>query len=850
MNTPLYKPLKQSGTTFYAFPSAANDISSAYQNNNLNVYFSNYTLLNLPKKTDNTFNFDSFSCSNQDSVSFGDGFVESLRNYVANMDVTIRNSKIDSNTYFYDNSIIQTTTERIFWKWCSELNLIQFEPAIPGTDYINLSEFDRNNNNDSSYFPEILWKERAVNTYQISSINLVVNNNVCININNITNFREGDNLIFNNITTNNPNILGLGLTNSSIKVLSITSYTSSQSIYLNLISMSSSTVSSSGLGNVTLDYSQLVCYMSEIQGVNNVQNPDQSYTEVIAHIPDNVGITPDILFRVKSDNNYQPGYNYPILPNQYQPEIIGSENFNSPIVSNPNNYPGNYYGQFDTPDYTYTTKSGDSIRRSGDYYGITGDINDNIITGKIDGVVLDFDPSHYVKMNIPGSSMTSFEIFSSFSTDGNSPSNFEFNAILWYYTIIDNNGNTSTNLYGISLMDNPNNNTKLGEVGLKFPTYTKLVANDKQDGTSYILSLDLNYMVTNDNPTIVYNPEAINSLYSFQLYNNAMNLLAKTNQSFKKILDNNIGIQQDILNMKQLLYTQQSIDSINSKINNLNSLLKLYSTVQIVNSDTILSKVDTSTSPYTVKLTNNSTIYNTIYNINVSSLYNNTTLTPYSIQISDNTSFLINIINDDVNDVTLDSNLKIIINGDLNYRQYFDLYINSDTSATQNKKIDIIIYSNDNINNTYQYYNLISNINLPVYTNTNGLSNLYLIDDFKVLDIDSISKTKSLLTIKLKPSFNISLFSPNDFILLNNFILSDGTNYSDQYKIKNVNVNSINTLDINLSTNNSVNSYTGTTFNLLYNPLITYNKGITYKVIRKDSTLVFSDKYIITKNNI
>jgi hypothetical protein len=401
--------------------------------------------------------------------------------------------------------------------------------------------------------------------------------------------------------------------------------------------------------------------MSEIQGVNNVQNPDQSYSEIIAHIPDYVGITPDILFRVKSDSNYQPGYNYPILPNQYQPEIIGSENFNSPIVSNPNNYPGNYYGQFDTPDYTYTTKSGDSIRRSGDYYGISGDINDSIITGNIDGVILDFDPSHYVKMNIPGSSMTSFEIFSSFNVDGNFPLDFEFNAILWYYTIIDNNGNSTTNLYGISLMDNPNNNTKNGEIGLKFPTYNKLVANNVQDGTSYILSLDLNYMITNDNPTVLYNPDAVNSLYSFELYNNAMNLLANTNQSFKKILDNNIVIQQDILNIKQLLYTQQSIDNINSQISNLSTLLNLYSTIQISNSDTITSNIDTSTSPYTVKLTNNSTIYSTIYNINVSNLYNNTTLTPFSIQISDNTSFLINIINDDVNNVTLNSNLKIII---------------------------------------------------------------------------------------------------------------------------------------------------------------------------------------------
>jgi hypothetical protein len=46
-STPLYKFLKSNGTTFYAFPGAAEDISAAYQNANYKMYFSKYTLLNL-----------------------------------------------------------------------------------------------------------------------------------------------------------------------------------------------------------------------------------------------------------------------------------------------------------------------------------------------------------------------------------------------------------------------------------------------------------------------------------------------------------------------------------------------------------------------------------------------------------------------------------------------------------------------------------------------------------------------------------------------------------------------------------------------------------------------------------
>ena len=49
-STPLYKKLKTNGNSFYAFPSAAEDISAAYQNSNYKMYFSKYVLLNLPKQ--------------------------------------------------------------------------------------------------------------------------------------------------------------------------------------------------------------------------------------------------------------------------------------------------------------------------------------------------------------------------------------------------------------------------------------------------------------------------------------------------------------------------------------------------------------------------------------------------------------------------------------------------------------------------------------------------------------------------------------------------------------------------------------------------------------------------------
>ena len=143
MATPLYKRLKQNGTTFYAFPGAAEDISAAYQNQNYRMYFSKYLLLNFPKQnlssgtnsntiywdfedtTGNGFGFKRSAFSTP-PTDYQDALVESLRNYVANYEVTMKESRTNDREFYYDNRVPSTPTEKIFWKWCKKLNLIDF----------------------------------------------------------------------------------------------------------------------------------------------------------------------------------------------------------------------------------------------------------------------------------------------------------------------------------------------------------------------------------------------------------------------------------------------------------------------------------------------------------------------------------------------------------------------------------------------------------------------------------------------------------------------------------------------------------------------------------------------------
>src|SRR5574344_1777006 len=208
---------------------------------------------------------------------------------------------------------------------------------------------------------------------------------------------------------------------------------------------------------------------------------------------------------------------------------------------------------------------------------------------------MDFDYSHYVRMNLAKKIINTFDEFDELEINNEPPKDFEFNAILWYYTVekteSDGSISTANNLYGISFFDNPNNNIVTDEKGIRFPIYKKLVATDEHDVTSYAFSLNLNFNIINDNPQQTYNPNAINSLFNMNLFNDAMSRLASTNDSFLKTISNYDNLVNEIDNIKQLLYTTTDIKTINTKIKNLENLLKMYSTMQITDSNSIVTEI-------------------------------------------------------------------------------------------------------------------------------------------------------------------------------------------------------------------------------------------------------------------
>jgi hypothetical protein len=882
-NCPLYKSLKKNGTSFYAFPGAAEDISASYQNENYKMYFSNYILLNFPKQNtvnpgftmskpvqfdfDNAFERD--NTIGQIATTYQDQLIDSLRNYVANQEVTIKGSRLNNTEYYYDNTALSTTSEKIFWKWCKKLNLVDFDRAIDGDEYFgNLIEFERRDNNDDTYFPEILWKEREVIEYKIESFDVSTNplylTNLQITFKTTTNYKVGDIISLTAIDNSTTSLQGLN--NTQVEILAMNGTNAA------IISVSPYTdgIQLENKGTSKLVYNRLVQYIGEVNGVNNVQAANRQYTEVYASIPAHTGQTPDILFRTMVDVNYKPQMTFPILPAQIQPEIIGAELFSSPIVTTPQNYPGNYFAQFDNVDYTYITSDGDSIRRSGDYYGISGDINAPIVnSNSIDGLTLDFNPAHYVKMNIIGRELTSFEQFNALEVNNEPPKDFEFNAILWYYTVEDVKGNKATNLYGISFLDNPDNNPTSSEVGIRLPANKKLAANDEQDGVSYSFSMNLNFNIIVDNPQDSYNPEAINSIFSFSLFNEAMRRLSSVNDSFNSIIAEQSSLKIELNNVKQLIYTQTDLNTINKKIANLENLLKLYQYTQLVSSETVeVTSTNVGSLPY-VKLNNIDFSYTSVNNINTTELYSLTGILPMSIPVPTNKDFLIKVMNNDETLQILPNNdhLTIFLETDLTYKQSVEIVVDSELFATQNKKLDFFINytSGDQLPVLTKALNT---IDFPIYYNSflqiQNSSTTWNRFDFEIDLSNNIELSLSgFLSIPFtgvsQPIFNNSI-KKGDTLMLQDFFVGTGSviDFSGQYNVDSVSTTSL-SITLDTSMNDIITTYAASFVtngvsvplnNLLANkPYLDLNKGLRYKITRTNAgaTASFNDRYFIRK---
>lgn len=875
MATPLYKSMKSRGTSFYAFPSAAEDMNLAFSNDNYKINFTKFVLLNIPAQevvissgvdrdqTKGVMNFDKDENgprfynfqpggNNDLPTNFADQLIESLRNYVANYDATLRESRINSNTDFYNINERVTPTEMIFWKWCRKLNLIDFEPALHKIDWDkNLPDFDNPNGSSYEYFQKYLWKERDVNYYSCT-LTQYSGNNPIVTIDGNAKFKKGDYVFLSGNTGT------LTAETVAYEVKEIIYTTNSTSLILNV---NNYTDSSTYNCVVYLKYHRLVEYIGEIQAVSKVQTSRRNFTEVTAQIPHHVGRTPTVLFSIETNSNYYPGLEMPILPMEQQEEIVGSENTNSPIRLRPQDYPGTYFAYFDTANKTYKCESGDRLRYKGDYYGIL--LSNNIGTdaedyfenlrdfnsNNIDGLKIDFNREHYLKMNLPGREISNFDEFNSAYFDG-PPQDFYFNAILWYYEIDDGSGNIVTNLYGIEFLNNPNDDDDACDVNnRKITPYRKLVSNGNQDGVSYTFTLNINFYIDNDVLPLSYDPTTIYNMFGFDLYQNILNTNAKLQENFTYIISAFTWINEELFELRSLIYSQTDIDNIKNQIQNLNNLLELYSTFQFQDSDTAQIETNFSGTYPTLKVNVKNTKYADIQDINISNVLNynitNSGLS-YVVPVPLSNQLLINIYND--NNVIEDT-ATILLNRDLSYKQSIDIYIMPKMSKLP-EELKINIMYNDGTGNVTEK-TLLSGITLPVdlstYDSLNPTASTYLNSYYNNDNVYTYGQSILTGLTETKIYLMDDLFTVGDYIYVDNFYLQSGNTIKDFSGVYFVTGHTSgdtwgngSDITINLPSLN---------WELKSKPKISYYKGWKINILRVSSSSSSSlqDRYKITK---
>lgn len=718
MSTPLYKKMKDKGTTFYTFPSTSS---------NPNPKFSKFVLLNIPSMESdkvldfsvpglNGNNFDVYTDYIGTVSTYSEQLVESLRNYVANHDTTMRESKLNQTNDFYNIKEPQTPTEKIFWKWLRKFNAIDFETAVNKVDWNkNLTDFDNPNADTISnvdYFRKYLWKEREIiNTaieeawyenYPVNRIGLYSNCPV--------KFKTGDRVnLFGDIQSSigdDPIVTG---TTAKYDVVEVIEGLTDTTIYISTDGLTITNIITGSTISISLAYDRLVQYIGEINVVSQVHTATKDETEVTAYIPHQAGSTPTIMWEITADTNYYPSLELPLLSNQKQTEIRGAENLTSPIRQNPQDYPGSYFGQFDDDTHTYKSSTGDKMRFSGDYYGVMRTNNvgldvDNYVerlsefnSDYIDGLGLDFNLNHYLKMQITDESVGfNFDEFNQIMVDGEPPQDFQYNAILWYYEVSKNDGtgDVVNNLYGVTFLNNPDNDDDVDPNHIT--PYEKLVQTEEHDGLSYVHILNLSNSVDNDTSSLSFDPLTLNNTFGFDLYNNVMSNVAKLNESFVNIIDEFIRMNNELNDVKSLIYSQTDIDLIKSKLKNMEDLLKLYATYQFVETDTVKIDEDYSGVYPTLSFNVKGVEYESVLSTTSTDIYNYTVASQedYPVKLPDTNKLFLRITNNDITDY---GQLNILFNKDFNYKQSATIYIDAKDALYSNVLGIYINYDNGSV---------------------------------------------------------------------------------------------------------------------------------------------------------
>ena len=346
----------------------------------------------------------------------------------------------------------------------------------------------------------------------------------------------------------------------------------------------------------TRQYRRVVKYIGEIDIVNNVDKAGEAYTELYINVPTEVGRTPTILFNSISDTNYQPGltiqgtsefilgrnaatihpqglsidafYDYDL--NLLGPGPAGYTDPDANWMNLPT--PSTTTDAYFTEPTSFTSVLNANIRKYVTDYSTTpipGYIASAYVRSELDGISVDFDPTDYQQIALDAT-ISTIPQFN--GTD--LAQSFEFNAVLVYYDMVDmsNSANTTTNLYGILLLDNVTPTTDGGYIQ-RYPKF-KPNTTTGQNGNSYGFKINLRFDASPGTAGIDTIVNDYNT-FSMSLFSDASAQLQASAQIFQRqqleIADIEVRlatVENTLNSVSTSAFLQSQITALNTKVDN------------------------------------------------------------------------------------------------------------------------------------------------------------------------------------------------------------------------------------------------------------------------------------------
>jgi len=332
----------------------------------------------------------------------------------------------------------------------------------------------------------------------------------------------------------------------------------------------------------TVHYEPVVKYLGQIDMINNVEKAGEAYTELYINVPTEVGNTPTILFDPIEDVNYQPS-----LAIQGSDEFIEGRNAatvhpqalsilafydvdNSITYTDPN---ANWMNQpqptstndaYFTEPTTFTDASNVDIKKyPADYGSPAGFAGVAYRRNKLGGITLDWNPNDYAQIT-NDNTLSTIPQFNGSDLSGN----FEFNAVLVYYDLIDvsDSSKTVTNLYGILLLDNITPTTDGGYIQ-RYPKYKPNKVTG-QNGNSFGFKINLRFDAspgTTGIDTIVndYNT------FSMGLFSDATAQLQESSKIFQRQQLEISELDQKVQSLENVISSVSSVEFLQNQVNGL-----------------------------------------------------------------------------------------------------------------------------------------------------------------------------------------------------------------------------------------------------------------------------------------